>query len=305
MRKLQLVLGIILAVGAAVAVLFVGRMTQPATFDVVVSMKEIPAFSQIQGGDISIDTQSVSSAVAEKYIMADEWEQMMAQGPVAAVEPLHPGQPVLRQQVASGADAEGLTRLSVALDNPNQVIVSVPVEQDNLPSLIPGDVVALYFAAGRVSAQKLVTEVVEHIGPQPEEAEPMTTTIDLSEEGRTVTTTIEVDLPVSKQLAEGVVYRLNRERKENPNYGTPGMENEPRYIEGETKALDVVVPKETAEWVTFALSHGTVEIGVLPALTKPSVESGTLPDTEGVTWSDFEDIFFEERGVGKDDDNEQ
>jgi hypothetical protein len=44
---------------------------------------------------------------------------------------------------------------------------------------------------------------------------------------------------------------------------------------------------------------------VLPALTKPSVESGTLPDTEGVTWSDFEDIFFEERGVGKDDDNEQ
>ena len=59
-----------------------------------------------------------------------------------AVEVLHRGQPLLRAQVASGADAEGLSRLAVALTEPDRVIFPVPVDQDELPALVPGDVVA-------------------------------------------------------------------------------------------------------------------------------------------------------------------
>lgn len=296
MRKWQLLIGIILAAIAVVGVLFVGKMTQPPTFDVMVATKEIPAFSSIEKAAVSVDTQSVSAAVAKKYVLAGEWEKMTSKGPVAAIEPLHPGQPILREQVVSGAEAEGLSRLSAALDDPNQAIVSVPVEPNRLPSLVPGDVVALYFAAGRIQASELVTEVVETKGPTPTPTP--TTTLDLKEQKRT-TETITVKMPLAKRVAEGIVYRLNRERRENPNYGAPGAEDEPRYIEGKVKALDVVVPKKTVEWVTFALSHGKVQVGVLPALTRPEVEAGTLPDTDGVTWTDFEDRFFEERGVGE------
>lgn len=296
MRKLQLLIGVVLAVAAAIGVLIIGRITQPPTYDVVVAVKEIPAFSEIAAGDVSVDTQSVSQAVAEKYVLAGDWETMMAEGLVAAIEPLHPGQPLLRTQVASGADAEGLNRLSVALDDPNQAIVSVPVEEETLPGLVPGDVVALYFAAGRIQANQLVTEVVKHRGPTPTPTPPVTGTGQI--EAQTLTETVTVQMPLSKQIAEGIVYRLNREKRENPNYGAPGMENESRYIEGRVTALDVVVPREMAEWVAFAQAHGTVEIGVLPALTRPSVEDGTLDASEGVTWSDFEEQFFQDRGMG-------
>ena len=48
-------------------------------------------------------------------------------------------------------------------------------------------------------------------------------------------------MPVAKWIANGVVYKLNREMRENPNYGAPGKDNEPRYIEGDIQSIDVVV----------------------------------------------------------------
>lgn len=299
MRKIQLLVGIVLAVAAGLGVLFVGRLNQPPEYQVVVAADEIPAFSRIDAGDVAVDVQSVSPKVAEMYVLADEWAAMAAAGDVAAIEPLHPGQPLLREQVASGAEAEGLTRLAAALDDASQVIVSVPVEQGGVPSLVPGDVIALYFSAGRVQASQLITEVVVGGEPEldPESTASFTETAGWGgrDEPQVVTVTTELEMPLAKQIAEGVVYRLNRERRQNPNYGAPGMEHEPRYIEGELQALDVVVDRETAEWVVFALAHGQVQVAVLPAINRPAVEAGTLPVTAGATWSDFEQSFFAER----------
>mgnify|MGYP006429338361 CR=1 FL=1 len=118
---------------------------------------------------------------------------------------------------------------------------------------------------------------------------------DRDEASGPVTVTTELELPVAKWLSSGIVYDLNRERRENPSYGAPGMEHEPRYIEGEIRALDVVVHREDAEWVSFALAHGKVQVGVLPAVVKAHVETGALTPERGVTWSDFERVFFAER----------
>ncbi len=297
MRKLQLLLGIILAVGAFIAVLVVGRMSQPALFDVAVVVQEVPAFTPLTADLVTLDAQSVSPAVAEKYVLADELDAMLAEG-AAVVENLHPGQPLMREQVATGADVEGLSRLAVALDDPDRVILSVPVDQDDLPAVVPGDVVALFFAAGNVRANTLVTHTVEGT----EEMNPTSPATDTQpvrwnqfDEPEVVTITTELELPVAKWLSNGVVYRLNRERRENPNYGAPGAENEPRYIEGEIKSLDVVVHRDDAEWVAFALAHGNVQVAVLPAVNKGHVEAGSMLPEPGVTWSDFEDRFFIER----------
>ncbi|HKZ86630.1 MAG TPA: hypothetical protein VJ793_23610 [Anaerolineae bacterium] len=283
MRKIQLFLGLLLAAGAFVAVLFLGQLTAPVTYDVAVVANSVPAFTALTPDMFLIDTQSVSPAVAEKYVLADELDALLVGGAVT-VETLHSGQPLLREQVASGAQVEGLSRLAVALNDPGQVIVSVPVEQDEIPSIFPGDVVALFFAAGNVQAQALVTETVE--GPKP---------VVVVSPGEPVTHTTELQLPVAKWIANGVVYRLNREVRENPNYGAPGLENEPRYIEGEIKSLDVVVHREDAEWVAFALAHGKAQVAVLPAVTRPDVEAGAFEASTGVTWSDFEERFFDER----------
>lgn len=301
MRKLQLLIGIILAVGAAVGVLFVGRLNQPPTFDVVVAIAEISAFTKLEAGDVAIDTQSLSPALADEYVLAQDWEPMMAEG-VVAIETLHPGQPVLRVQVVSGAEAEGLDRLAAALDDPDRVVVSVPVEEDQLPGIVPGDVIALFFSAGHLQAQKLITDIVEsEVEDFPTEladpTAPLTGTgsVAIVELPEVTTTTVELTLPLSKWICNGVVYRLNQERKENPNYGAPGMESEPRYVEGEVKALDLVIHRDDAERAAFALAHGEVRVFLLPAITRPDVEAGTLDASPGVTWTDFESQFFADR----------
>ncbi|MDR7574460.1 MAG: hypothetical protein QN194_16215 [Armatimonadota bacterium] len=288
MRKLQIVIGLLLAVVAFVAVLVVGRLTQPPRYEVVVVVKEVPAFTKLTPDVVAVDAWSMSPAVVAKYVLAADWERMLNEGAVA-VENLHVGQPLLRVQVATGANAEKVSRLSVALSDPDRVIFSVPVNEENLPALIPGDVVALFYAAGNVSAQALVTQVVT--------APPVTPTPTPITPTEITTETIELQMPVAKWIANGVVYRLNREKRENPNYGAPGMENEPRYIEGAVKSLDVVVRRADAEWVAFALAHGRVQVAVLPAVTRADVESGTFPPSAGVTWTDFEKRFFRERAV--------
>ena len=290
MRKLSTLIGLILAVLGFVAVVVVGQLTQPPTYDVVVVVQEIPAFTDLKTDQLAVDTQSLSPAIAAKYVSADELTNLLAGGAVA-VEHLRPGQPLLREQVASGDNAAKVSRLSVALTDPDLVIIAVPVQVNTLPTVLPGDVVGLFFASGNVQAQQIVTATVS--GPTPTPVPDLPGVIS-----ETVIITTELQLPVAKWLANGVVYRLNREVKENPNYGAPGQDsaNEPRYIEGDVKSLDVVVRREAAEWVAFALAHGEVQIGVLPAVTRPEIETGGFKASHGVTWSDFEDLFFADRG---------
>lgn len=291
MRKIQLVLGLILAAGAFVGVLVIGQATQPPMYDVAVVTAEVPAFTALTSDLFGTDSQSVSPAVAAKYVMAADLPELIAAGAVA-VENLRPGQPLLREQVAAGAQAAGVSRLAVALKDPDLVIVAVPVGSNNLPAVFPGDVVALFYASGNVQAQTIATATIEGPPPTP-------TPMPMGNISETVVVTTELQLPVAKWIANGVVYKLNREIKENPNYGAPGQDNEPRYIEGEVRSLDVVVRRNVAEWVAFALANGKVQVGVLPAVTRPEVEQGTLARSEGVTWSDFEKRFFEDREEAK------
>ncbi len=289
MKKVSLFLGIVLAVAAFVGVILLGQLMQPPTYDVAVVIKDVPPFTPLTADLVSIDTQSVSPAIAERYVQAAELDALLQSGAVI-VENLRPGQPLLREAVASGANAEKVSRLAVAVNDPNVVIVAVPVKTDSLPAVVSGDAVALIYANGNVNAQELVTLTISGPTPTPD---PFRAVTGISE---TVVVTTEVQMPVAKWIANGVVYKLNREVRENPNYGAPGKDNEPRYIEGEIKSIDVVVQRAAAEWITFALANGKVQIGLLPAIVRAQVENDTLPPTQGVTWSDFEDRFFAERG---------
>jgi hypothetical protein len=288
MRKLQLLLGILLAVAAFAGVLLLGQATQPPVYDVAVVVQEIPAFTGLTPAMFAADSQSVSAAVAAKYVLADELNALLADGAVS-VENLRPGQPLLREQVASGVQAESVSRLAVALKDPNLVILSVPVALNNLPAVAPGDVIALFYASGNVQAQTISTATVS--GPTPTPAPRLAGSVS-----ETIVITTQLDLPIAKWIANGVVYRLNRALKENPNYGAPGKDTEPRYLEGDIQSLDIVVRRDAAEWITFALANGKVQVGVLPAVTRPEVEAGSLPPSRGVTWSDLEKKFFADRG---------
>ena len=287
MRKVGMLLGLVLMVGVFVAVIVLSRLLTPPTYDVVVAIKEVPPYTALTQEMLSVDTQSVSPAIADRYVLADELPLLLKNGAVA-VENLRPGQPLLREAVASGADAERVSRLAVAIDDPNLVILAVPVKVDSLPAVFPGDAVALIYANGSVQTQQIVTTTLSGPTPTPTPLAPGT----ISE---TQVITTQLQMPIAKWLVNGVVYQLNREIKENPNYGAPGKDNEPRYIEGDVKSLDVVVARRDAEWLTFALANGQVQVGLLPAVVRAQVEKNILPASAGVTWSDFEQRFFADR----------
>ena len=289
MKKVSLLLGIVLAIAAFAGVILLGQLMQPPTYDVAVAIKEVPPFTPLTADLVSIDTQSVSPAIAERYVQAAELDALLKSGAVV-VENLRPGQPLLREAVASGTNAEKVSRLAVAVTDPNVVIVSVPVQPNNLPAVVSGDAVALIYANGTVNAQEMLTATITGPTPTPD---PFSALNSISE---TVIITTEVQMPVAKWIANGVVYKLNREVRENPNYGAPGKDNEPRYIEGAIQSIDVVVQRAATEWIAFALANGKVQIGLLPAIVRAQVENDTLPPTQGVTWSDFEDRFFADRG---------
>lgn len=305
-RSLKLILGLVLAAVAFVAVILLGNLTRPPTYEVAVVVDTVPPYTAVTAAQVQIDEQSLSSAVAETYLLREEWEAILAAGPVIAVESLYPGEPLIREVIATGENAQKVRRLSVALTDPDLTIIGVPVEPENMPSVYAGDAVALYFSAGQLQAQTITTDVVTtpEPPPHPQTGELVTTTGGtvpvvtndlIVEQTEPTTETVELRLPLTKRLAEGLVLHLNREKQENPNYGAPGMENEPRTIEGPVTSLDVVVHRDAAEWIAFALAHGKVQVGVLPAVAIPQLENGTLPDSPGATWTDLESIFFAQR----------
>ena len=100
MRKVQVLLGLSLAIAAFVGVVIVSRLTTPPTYDVVVAIKEVPPFTALEQNMLAVDTQSVSPAIADRYVLADQLPALLKSGAVA-VENLRPGQPLLREAVAS------------------------------------------------------------------------------------------------------------------------------------------------------------------------------------------------------------
>jgi hypothetical protein len=71
------------------------------------------------------------------------------------------------------------------------------------------------------------------------------------------------------------------------SYGLSGEDPQPVVVEGEIVRLYLEVDREQAEILSFALHNGALN---LPARAVPA--EGT---SEGFTWDDFEQLFFEGR----------
>jgi len=98
-------------------------------------------------------------------------------------------------------------------------------------------------------------------------------------------------LPVAKVILPDVrVLRVEREVVQAPSvaYGTGAEEEQqPRRVEGDVIRLYLEVDREQAEVLAFALNNGVLN---LPAHAQP-----IGAETEGFTWDDFVDRFFQDR----------
>lgn len=304
-RKLSLVLGIVLAVGAFVGVLLIGSMANPSPYHVVVAIKEIQPGEVLAPDLVGVDPQVVSPQVAEEYVLDGELDQYLGS---TVVRNLVPGQPLMHRDLVDAENPAASTHLALALENPNLVAMVIPVEEDNTPDgIVPGDQIAIAWSVGEGNFMNALmgesspfntsgtsgtpaeggaglSEGVDGSQPPPEvaaligeaEAEP----------------TPEVSLPLAKTIINTAqVIRVRREQEANPAY--TGQEDEQPYIEGDVTGLEVVVPQEEMEVVQFAVANGEYSIVVL----SPNADPEALAEATslGVMWTDVLAYFQADR----------
>lgn len=323
-RKLSLIFGILLAVGAFLGVLLLGSAVNPSPSRVVVAVTEIEPGTAVDKQLFGIDPQVVSPQVAEEYILEDELDQYIG---ATIVRSLVPGQPLMHRDIVAAGNPAAMRRIALALEDPNMTAMVIPVEEMTVPDGVkPGDRIAIVWAIGEAnmltgpsgwnSPEATLTGATPATSPfegeegteeavvgeggqavelpaEPAELPPEIATllqgIDAMGEGEGLA---EVALPLAKRVLNVAdVISVRRDKEPNPAY--TGEEGEKPYIEGDITALEVAVPLDEVEAVEFAIAQGEYSIVVL----SPNADPKALADasTMGVMWSDIVDYFKADR----------
>jgi hypothetical protein len=103
---------------------------------------------------VAVDTQSVSGQLPTSTSWLKNGRQCWPPGWSSRVEPLHTGEPLLRETIATGENAYKVRRLAVALTDPDLTVLAVPVDADTMPAIYAGDAVALFFTRASCRCRK-------------------------------------------------------------------------------------------------------------------------------------------------------
>ncbi len=301
LRSSTFIIGILLAVGAFVALLLLGTVLNPPPYQVVVARADIPAYSRITSDLLALDSQTMSREVAASLITRDELDQYLGS---LTIETIRAGEPLRKGSIVSATNPSAANRLALMLDDAHSVAMVIPVDPKTAPEQIQtGDYVdiVLSLTPGAINAN--TTEIfgdalptpnaVSPILPRPTRAITVTTTLS-----STVLAPEEMNLPVAKvTIRHAPILAVRRERIANPNFavapiGEGERASEPAYVEGDIQAVLVRVPRESAELLTFGMDNGKVHLSLLsPHLVENQQDAPTL----GMSWNDVITWMMEER----------
>ena len=288
-----LVVGVVGAILVAAAVVVVVRVGRGTPVPLPVAIDDIPPGTAIDPQLFRLtEVRDPDPAFLEAVVTADEFREVMG---LPVLETVHAGSPLLWAQVGTEAPNGWQSRVSLLVSDPEHVVFPLPVSPEEAGNyVVAGDYVDVVFTLGRVAANEMVHawEVPEGVGINPRTG--MTATVRPTPPpvvGEVITETLR--LPVAKVILPDVrVLRVEREVVQSPSvaYGT-GAEEEPppRPVEGDVIRLYLEVDREQAEVLAFALNNGVLN---LPAHARP-IDT----PTEGFTWDDFVDRFFQDRPV--------
>ena len=283
--RLSLILGLVLAVGAFAALLLLGQVLNPTPYQVVVVINEVAPGEQLRYDMIATDPQSVDPKVAAEYVLADELDGWLGS---TIVDPLHPGQPLLKAHLVREGHPRADHRLSLALEETDKVAMVIPVDAETAPQDIrPGDRVDLVYGVGRVREESGVSESAPWLD---QELTPSPAITPAYQSSLTPTPMPNIDFPFAKVVLQDLeVVRVIHEKRSNPAYGGPQSE-EPPTLKGDVKALQVVLPREQAEMMHYGVTTGDYRVALLSP-NAPEAADATL----GMTWKDLEAFFWAQR----------
>ncbi|MBN1955659.1 MAG: hypothetical protein JW900_11495 [Anaerolineae bacterium] len=285
-----IILGIALALVVTVVIFVVIKVGRGTPVDLPVAVADIPPDTALDPSMFRLQqVRGLDRSTLESTVEADEFAAVVGH---ETLEMVHAGSPLLWAAV----DPEQQAHLTLALSDPAHLVYPLPVTADQVGDfLAAGDYVDVIFTLGRVAAQEMVhVEAWEYDGPAPPglcRSGTVTATSALCP-GDPLSYTTLLHLPLAKVvLADARVMRVEREviRSASTSYGmgTDEEESRPRTTEGEIIRIYLELDREQAEILSFALHNGALN---LPARAVPAGGA-----SEGFTWEDFQELFFQGR----------
>lgn len=207
--------------------------------------------------------------------------------------------------------------MRLALDDPDMIVVRIPVSNNVPESIIAGDRVDLVFAITNVTDTLNLEEGEENVQFT---AYPQTSYGDLSPDAMAVLLEqmgYSISPPAGGVVTEGGEAEPTAEPEpvvEEPSLREPVVKKlvsgalviyvqldttiagltesgEATVVRGDITAIDVVIPRDAFEFVTMAITSGNLQIGMLSPLVEGSDEAPTI----GASMQDFLDLYLSDR----------
>ncbi len=315
-KSLTFLVGLLLFAGAFVAILLVGNILNPPPFRVAVAVRDLQPYTVLTEQDLVIDEMRMSTVVARRLVHEYELDRYIGH---IVIEPIYKGEPLRRNALVSAENPWAVYHLSLAIENPDEVAIVVPVDEESAPQQIvagdyvdlvlgiphgfytPGGFQAVPFTAGASptgTAESTLPPVIQPGGRTALPTVPITgTEIAETEYGELLP---EVNPPLAKVVLRGVeVLAVQHKNVPNPAYGA-SMSSSPTeqqaqapYLPGPIQSITLLIPRSAEELVAFALDNGTVRVALV---SHAAAASGTLDEpTAGILWEDLQRFFQEER----------
>jgi hypothetical protein len=276
--------GLALVAAAFLGTLYFGSVNNRPVSRVLMAYRDIGVGERINAADLKVAELPLDPGLARLYVTESELDQFQS---AVVVDVLRRGDPLskaklnVKGDLASGG-ARG--RYALVLDNPNDVVLTLPVEQDYIPNgLSTSDSVNILLVAGndinqlpRAREESVVSASSQTATPTPRaNAMPQ------------ATPTPQLALPLADVMLERVpVLDVNRKQLPNPNAG-PDRPGEPAFVNGEITSIVVKVPRTHQAILSFGASTKRLRFAVV----SPQYAEKDVKPQLGVSWNAYVDLW--------------
>lgn len=275
------ILGAMLVVAAFLAVLYLGIGTNPPPLQIAVVSRDLPQGEQLKTSDFRIVEQIIDPRLASLYVQASEVPQYLG---AFVVETLRKGDPLNKVKLALGNDSAAQRRYALALKDPNEVIMTLPVNPEVIPAkIIPGDFVNILLASGAEGGLNKLPEPAPSLGlPVEVNSQPVfTQTIETSADA--------IALPLADLMLEHVPVLdvAYQPIQSAATYGSGDASVDQPVSVGPIIAIVVKVPRSHQTLLMFGASVSKLRY----AIASPTLASSPIQPQPGMDWAKYMSLY--------------
>ena len=287
-RLILTVIGLALVAAAFFGVMYWGTVNNRPGSRVVMAYRDIAVGERLKPENLKVAELQLDPGLARLYVQESELDQYQN---ATVMDVLRRGDPLSKSKLNSTGDlasGAGRERYATILENPTDVILTLPVAPDYIPSRVTsGDTVNILLVAGTDINQLPKSREPATAGQEPLSLAATATPTPRPGATPQPSPTPQLALPLADVMLERVPsLDVNYKQIQNPAAG-PDRPNEPAYIDGEITSIVVRVPGSHQTILSFGASTNRLRY----ALVSPNLKDADVRPQLGVSWNSYVDLW--------------